>query len=68
VPIKIEIDPFNNGLNEWCAEDTVRATLMDVDLDVDTNRDNNIDDTDEYGEDNWAKGPGVMLQSELDIS
>lgn len=57
---KVEIDPDGTGENGgpagWMCTDVIRLTLIDVDLDVDADRNNVINGADEVSENTWNTG------------
>ncbi len=64
--VVIELDPDGPGPADFMVHDAVRITVVDVDLDVNTDRNGVVNDRDERGEDNWVKDRGAIMMTNYD--
>lgn len=63
VEIKVEADPDGDGPIGWVVVDSVRATVVMVDIDIDSDNNDAIEDVDDPIE---AKTPGCIIPKDLE--
>ena len=61
--IVVEVDPDGDGPTGWVAADAVRTTVVQTDLDIDSDNNATIDDYDDPIE---GKAPGCILAKDLE--